>query len=139
MWNLEAEGQPKNATLRFEKGQHVYWTPNESAIKVPKNSEVTFKVYNGETRLHECTVIFECVEQNNGTAEFEIYLNESDGLQMVYIDGGIRFVEQSSISNVGGVDGINDSNSYLPNKGVAAMVTITIEGSLYFEDQTCCK
>lgn len=108
MWNLEAEGQPSDTSMRFKNGKTVYWTPSETFEKIPQKSEVTFKVYDGETQLYECTVVFECVERNKTSAEFEIYLKETDGLQVLYLDGSIRFVEQSSISNVGGADNPNN-------------------------------
>ncbi len=105
MWNLEAEGQPRDTTMRFEKGKNVYWTPSDEIEKIPQKSELTLKVYNNKTQLHKCTVIFECVYRDLSGAEFEIYLKDSDGLEMMYYDGRITFVKQSSISNIGGADG----------------------------------
>lgn len=119
MWNLEVEGQPRDTTMRFEKGKNVYWTPSDAIDKIPQKSEVTLKVYNNKTQLNKCTVIFECVSRDLSSAEFEIYLKDSDGLEMMYYDGRIMFVEQSSISNVGGVDAINDTNPYLPELHVS--------------------
>lgn len=111
MWNLEVEGQPRGTTMRFEKAKNVYWTPSDKIEKIPQKSEVTLKVYNNKTQLHKCTVIFECVSRDISAAEFEIYLKDSDGLEMMYYDGKITFVEQSSISNVGGAD---NPNSIIP-------------------------
>jgi len=115
MWNLDVEGQPRDTSMQFEKGENIYWTPSEAVIdKVPQNSEVTLTIYNEKTQLYKCTVIFECVSRDLGTAEFEIYFKESDGLNMAKSDDGILLLESSSISNVGGVDSINDTNPYLP-------------------------
>lgn len=107
MWNLEVEGQPRDTTMQFEKGKNVYWTPSDEIEKIPQKTEITLKVYNNKTQLHKCTVIFECVSRDISAAEFEIYLKDSDGLKMMYYDGKITFVEQSSISNVGGADNPN--------------------------------
>lgn len=104
--SLDVEGQPRGTEMRFENGKAVYWTPTEAVIeKVPQKSEVTLAVYNDETQIHKCTVIFECISRDAGSAEFEIYLKVSDGLQMVSFGDGIKLVKQSSISNVGGADG----------------------------------
>ena len=108
MWNLEVEGQPRDTTMQFEKGKNVYWTPSDEIEKIPQKTEVTLKVYNNKTQLHKCTVIFECVSRDFSGAEFEIYLKDSDGLEMMYYDGRITFVKQSSISNVGGADNPNN-------------------------------
>ena len=104
-WNLDTEGQPRDSEMRFEKGKTVYWTPSEAVIeKLPKKSEVSLTIFNNETQLHKCTIIFECVPRDLGTADFEIYFKESDGLSMVQSGDGILLFESSSISNVGGVD-----------------------------------
>lgn len=108
MWNLEVEGQPRDTTMRFEKGKNVYWTPSDEIEKIPQKSELTLEVYNNKTQLHKCTVIFECVSRDLSSAEFEIYLKESDGLEMMDYDGRIMFLEQSSISNIGGTDNPNN-------------------------------
>lgn len=109
MWNLDTEGQPRDTTMRFENGKTVYWTPSEGVIeKVPQKSEVTLTIYNDKTQLHKCTVVFECVSRDEGSAEYEIYLKDANGLQMVSFGDGIKIIEKSSISNVGGVDTNNE-------------------------------
>ena len=103
--SLDVEGQPRGTKLRFENGTKVYWTPEEAVIeKIPQKSEVTMEIYNDKTQVHKCTVVFECVSRDVASAVFEIYLKVPDGLQMVE-SNGILLVEQSSISNIGGVDG----------------------------------
>ncbi len=104
-WSLDVEDQPRSTQMRFENGETVYWAPSEAAIaRVPQKSEVTLAIYNAETQLHKCTVVFECVSHDTVSAEFEIYLKVADGLQMVSYGDGIKLVKQSSTSNVGGVD-----------------------------------
>lgn len=119
MWNLDVEGQPRDTTMRFEKGKHVYWTPSDEIEKISPKSEVILTVFNDKNQLHKCTVIFECVSRDLSGAEFEIYLKDSDGLGMIESGDGIHIFESSSISNVGGVDAINGSNSYLPRLHVS--------------------
>lgn len=116
MQNLEAEGQPKASTLRFEKGQHVYWTPDEGVIeKVPSTSKISLTVYNGNNEIYSSSVIFECVARELGSADFKIYLEEANGIVLTRKEDCACFVEKagsfisvdkagSSISNIGGAD-----------------------------------
>ena len=104
--SLDVDGQPYGTKMRFENENFVYWTPKEAVIeKIPQKSEVILEIYNNEIQVHKCTVVFECVSRDTAKAEFEIYLKVPDGLRMVATDTGIKFVERSSISNVGGADG----------------------------------
>lgn len=105
MWDFEADGQPSDTEMRFEKGKNVYWTPNDEIDDIPQKSEVTLKVYNGKKQLYKCTVIFECVEKNVSAAEFEIYFKNADGLNMVSSDGKILLTENAAL---------NSSDSKLP-------------------------
>jgi len=105
-WNLEAEGQPRDTNMRFEKGKTVYWTPGEGDGKSADKSEVILTVYNGESKVQHHTVIFECVSRNYSAGEYEFYLKDTTEFALVYSeDGFLTFVERSSISNVGGADG----------------------------------
>lgn len=104
--SLDVEGQPSGTKMRFENGTTVYWTPTEGVNeKLPQKSEVTLAIYNDDILLHKCVVVFECVSRDAPSAEFEIYLKTSDGLRMVSYGDGIKLVEESSVSNIGGVDG----------------------------------
>lgn len=116
MKNLKADGQREDTTLRFEKGQPVYWTPDESVIeKVSETSKVEFAVYDDDNEIYSATVVFECVARELSSADFEIHLEKSNGLILTRKDGDVCFVENnSSISTVGGVDAINNTNPYLP-------------------------
>ncbi len=103
--SLEVDGQPYGTKMRFEKENAVYWTPKEAVIeKIPQKSELTLEIYNDETQVHKCIIVFECVSRDTAKAEFEIYFKVSNGLKMIY-DNGIKLVEQGSVSNVGGADG----------------------------------
>lgn len=99
MWDYEADGQPRDTEMRFEKGKNIYWTPNDEIKEIPQKSEVTLKVYNDKKQLYKCTVIFECVEKNVSAAEFEIYFKDADGLNMVSSDGKILLTENALLNS----------------------------------------
>lgn len=105
-WNLEAEGQPRGTNIRFEKEKKIYWTPAEDDENPIDKSEVTFTVYNGDTKMQQHTVIFECVSRDYSTGDiYEFYLKDAMKFALVYSEYGyLTFVERSSISNVGGAD-----------------------------------
>ena len=107
LWNLEAEGQAHDTNMRFEKGKTVYWTPAEEDEDPADKSEVTLTVYNGDTKMQQHTVIFECVSRDYSEGDvYEFYLKDTTEYALVYSeDGYLTFVERSLISNVGGVDG----------------------------------
>ena len=106
-WNLEAEGQPRGTNIRFEKEKKIYWTPAEDDENPIDKSEVTLTVYNGDTKMQQHTVIFECVSRNYSTGDiYEFYLKDAMEFALVYSEYGyLTFVERSSTSNVGGADG----------------------------------
>ena len=103
--SLDVDGQPYGTKMRFEKEVFVYWTPKDAVIEnIPQKSELTLEIYNDETQVHKCIIVFECVSRDIAKAEFEIYFKDSDGLKMIY-DNGIKLVEQGSVSNIGSADG----------------------------------
>lgn len=103
--SLDVDGQPYGTKMRFEKEVFVYWTPKDAVIEnIPQKSELTLEIYNDETQVHKCIIVFECVSRDIAKAEFEIYFKDSDGLKMIY-DNGIKLVEQGSVSNIGSAEG----------------------------------
>ncbi len=87
MQNLEADGQPKDKSLQFTKGQHIYWTPEDAVIEnIPEKSEVKFEVYNGDILIHRCSAVFERVSSDVASADFEIRITADDGLAITYDD-----------------------------------------------------
>ncbi len=100
MKNLEADKQPEDKTLRFEKGQHVYWTPDDAVTEnIPNTSKVTFTVFDGEKAKYTVSVVFECIYRDLASAVFEIYLAESDGLYLSGKDGFLYLSEDKNISS----------------------------------------
>lgn len=100
MKNLEADKQPEDKTLRFEKGQHVYWTPDDAVTEnIPNTSKVTFTVFDGGKAKYTVSVVFECIYRDLASAVFEIYLAESDGLYLSEKDGLLYFAESVSSVN----------------------------------------
>ncbi len=87
MQNLEADGQPKDKSLQFTKGQNIYWTPDDAFIEnIPEKSEVKFEVYNGDILIHRCSAVFERVGSDVASADFEIRIMADDGLAITYDD-----------------------------------------------------
>ena len=107
MKNLESEGQPSAKSLRFEKGQHIYWTPNEPIIdNVPETSKVDVVIYNDNKKIYSVNLIFECIKRDDASADFEVYFITTERLSVVQKGDGVCFDENTStISNVGGADG----------------------------------
>lgn len=105
MQNLDAEGQPKATSLRFKKGENVCWTPEEADTKqVPYSAEVNFTVYNGDEQLYYGSIVFYCVERKSGSATYEVYLQDSNGLILLQKDMGVYLVEAENTVTTGNVD-----------------------------------
>lgn len=49
LWNLHAQGQPREKSMRFEQGEPLCWMPDigEDITDTAENAEVTFTVYDG--------------------------------------------------------------------------------------------
>lgn len=109
MWNPDVEGQPKDTSLRFEKGEHVCWTPDEADTKqVPYNAEMNFTVYNGKEPLYYGSIVFYCVERKSGSATYEVYLQDSNGLILLQKDMGAYLIEAENTATNGGVNKSED-------------------------------
>ena len=108
--NLEDEGQPHGNNIRFEKEKKIYWTPAEDDENPTDKSEVTFTVYNGDTKMQQHTVIFECVSRNYSTGDvYEFYLKDAMEFALVSSEYGcLTFVERSPNSDIGSADGTSD-------------------------------
>lgn len=95
---------PKAQTLTFPKGVMVYWTPDEGVTEnIPNISRVTFTLYSGEEIRGRATVAFTCVERTLGSARFAVSVEEATAYPILE-EGMIRFVEEDSISDMGGAD-----------------------------------
>ncbi|MBR3766959.1 MAG: hypothetical protein IKL10_01795 [Clostridia bacterium] len=129
MQNLEADGQPKDKSLQFTKGQHVYWTPDEAIIeKLHQKSEVIFKVYDGKTELYQCSAVFECISSDIGSANFEISLTVDAELTVIF-DDCIKFVSKNSISHTGGAE---DATNIIINNEFIDMEQLKAKFPNYF-------
>ena len=131
MQNLEADTQPKASNLRFEKGQNVYWTPDEGIIEnIPETSKVTYTVFDGDNEIYTVTVVFACTTRNLGSADFKIYIEESNGLSFTIKDGLTCFIEKAG--NFGPSAGSDIVNNYGP---VIDTATFDIDGD--GKDEQC--
>ena len=103
--DLWAEGQPEGQTLRFDQGRLVSWSPNDAVIEnIPNISRVSFTVYNEEEKLYSATVAVTCVQKKAGSARFVINQEEADGIVMIRNGETACFVEEDTISPIGGAD-----------------------------------
>lgn len=83
MHSLDANGQPSGKTLTFNKGETVYWSPEDAVIEnIPDTTDVTFMVYNGDTQTAGATIQFECVSKAVASAEFKILIKELRSLDI---------------------------------------------------------
>ena len=96
MKNLEAEGQPSAKSLRFEKGQHIYWTPDEVIIdNIPDTSKVDIVIYNDDKEIYTANLIFECIKRDDASADFEVFFATTERLSVVQNGNGACFVDGS--------------------------------------------
>ena len=131
-WNLEAEGQPRGTNIRFEKEKKIYWTPAEDDENPIDKSEVTLTVYNGDTKMQQHTVIFECVSRDYSTGDiYEFYLKDAMEFALVYSEYGyLTFVERSSISNE---DVSNNSQSVTKTKSIKRIVDHSVDDGVSYD------
>ena len=132
-WNLEAEGQPRGTNIRFEKEKKIYWTPAEDDENPIDKSEVTLTVYNGDTKMQQHTVIFECVSRDYSTGDiYEFYLKDAMEFALVYSEYGyLTFVERSSISNE---DVSNNSQSVTKTKSIKRIVDHSVDDGVSYDN-----
>ncbi len=126
MQNLEADKQPEDKTLRFEKGQTVYWTPDTGTVEnIPTTSKVTFTVFNEDEERHNLTVVFECLYRDTANCTFAIYLENSDGLLLTQKDSILHLTE--SVASDGG----NDENNMTAYNSRVSYANYTESGDIY--------
>lgn len=124
--DLWADGQPSAQALRFEKGRLISWGPDETVIEnIPNTSRVSFTVYNGEEKLYSATVAITCVQRNLGSAWFDISQEKADGIVMIRNGESACFVDETTISPIGGADddNVTVSHDFTPKQAPSLIVT----------------
>ncbi len=96
MVNLDADGQPHGTSMKFENGETIYWTPDESVFKKENyDAEIHFTLYDGDVQLYYGSLLLTCVERTN-TATFEVYLQDSSGLVLRQGTNGAYIEKEAS-------------------------------------------
>lgn len=107
MVNLDADGQPHGTSMKFENGETIYWTPDESVFKKEKyDAEIHFTLYDGDVQLYYGSLLLTCVERTT-TATFEVYLQDSSGLVLRQGTNG-AYIEKEAIGSLAPVGGYDE-------------------------------
>ena len=79
LWNLQAQGQPRDKTMRFEQGEPLCWMPGvgDSLTDTAENAKVTFTVYDGGEIVE--TGVFDIVRTvtDNGRSFYQAELTDT--------------------------------------------------------------
>lgn len=107
MVNLDADGQPHGTSMKFENGETIYWTPDESVFKKENyDAEIHFTLYDGDIQLYYGSLLLTCVERTT-TATFEVYLQDSSGLVLRQGTNG-AYIEKEAIGSLAPVWGYDE-------------------------------
>ena len=107
MVNLDADGQPHGTSMKFENGETIYWTPDDSVFnKENYDAEIHFTLYDGDVQLYYGSLLLTCVERTT-TATFEVYLQDSSGLVLRQGTNG-AYIEKEAIGSLAPVGGYDE-------------------------------
>ena len=83
MWNLYSDAKETGKAVRFDAGVPVCWTPAwETSGSHPKETEIEFTVYEGDTEAYSGRLIIICAESEGEVATYEVKLVAPDELVM---------------------------------------------------------
>ena len=98
MVNLDTEKQPRRKSMRFEKGEKVYWEPDYDVLEHEDyTAEVNFTVYNEKEKLYSGIIKLICVERTQ-SAVFKVFMQDSDGLVLTQGDMGAYIIKKENFS-----------------------------------------
>ncbi len=104
MVNLDADGQPHGTSMKFENGETIYWTPDDTVFKGEDYSaEIHFTVYDGDKQLFTGSLLLMCVERTD-SAVFEVSLQYSEGLVLKQGTNG-AYIEKEKYGSLASVEG----------------------------------
>ena len=86
LWNLQAQGQPKEKKLRFEQGEPLCWTPmieGESLTETAETARISFTLYAGEEIVDSCVLEIVRIGEENGQTFYEAQLLETELLALL--------------------------------------------------------
>lgn len=85
LWNLQAQGQPREKEMRFEQGEPLCWTPGiegETLTDTTESAIVTFTVYDGEEVVSRGVLDIVRTGTENGQSFYEAQLTDTDILTL---------------------------------------------------------
>ena len=93
LWNLRAQGQPKEKTMRFEQGEPLCWMPmveGETLSDTAEKAAVTFTVYDGEEIVDRGVLDIVKIGDENGQSFYEALLRDTAILALWQEEGSLE-------------------------------------------------
>lgn len=90
LWNLQAQGQPREKEMRFEQGEPLCWTPiveGENFTYAAESTFITFTVYDGEEVLSKGALDIVKTGEEDGQNFYEAKLTDTEILTLWQEDG----------------------------------------------------
>ena len=85
LWNLRAQGQPRDKTMRFEQGEPLCWMPGvgDSLTDTAEDAKVAFTVYDGGEIVAKGVFDIVRTGTENGQSFYEAQLTDTQILSLV--------------------------------------------------------
>lgn len=92
LWNLRAQGQPRDKTMRFEQSEPLCWMPGvgDSLTDTAESAKVTFTVYDGGEIVAKGVLDIMRTGTENGQSFYEARLTDTQILALMQEDGGLQ-------------------------------------------------
>lgn len=92
LWNLHAQGQPREKTMRFEAGEPLCWMPGvgESLTDTAESAKVTFTVYDGGETVAKGVLDIKRTGTDNGQSFYEARLTDTQILALQQESGSLE-------------------------------------------------
>lgn len=85
LWNLQAEGQPKEKKMRFEQGDPICWIPaieGKDFTYVAESAFITFTIYDGEEVVSKGALDIVRTGEENGQTFYEAQMTDTELLAL---------------------------------------------------------
>ena len=92
LWNLQAQGQPKEKAMRFEQGEALCWTPLTEGEKLEDTAEdakITFTIYDGEEIVAGGILDIGRTGTGNGQSFYQAQLSDTEVLVLWQEEGSL--------------------------------------------------
>ena len=90
LWNLQAQGQPREKEMRFEQGEPLCWTPEiegENFTYVAGNAFISFTVYDGEEVVSRGALDIVKTGEEGGQSFYEAQMTDTELLALWQEEG----------------------------------------------------